>query len=288
MLESEFNGSTFKAVKNTVIDVSADGGILAPCAGSTSPWCSHLGAEEAWSVGYYCGRSCEATDTEAKFRAQNLDFTSALGAFYIYKGGRQVSATLADFKAKISPYEYAWRFECKPNGGKNPACAKLYAAGRGDGEVGIYLRFEYLLFSYPKYMLIFTNLFFSVDEMCARQEDMRKTVIWRCSLPRRQRICLKVVCLPPSSPRRMRSMHPHDLELLAQENLPSNGSPFSTGTSKHLIFSLTSRLCSSATSLIMHNTMLPRSHDALLFLGLSTTAIPWMPMERSPGSQQSV
>jgi hypothetical protein len=136
MLESEFDGSTFKAVKNTVIDVSGDGGILAPCAGSTSPWCSHLGAEEAWSVGSYCGRSYEAMDTESKFKAQITDFTYGLGAFYIYKGGRKETSTLADFKAKISPYEYAWRFECKHNNGKNPTCSKIYAAGRGDGEVG--------------------------------------------------------------------------------------------------------------------------------------------------------
>jgi hypothetical protein len=149
MLESEFDGSTFKAVKNTVIDVSGDGGILAPCAGSTSPWCSHLGAEEAWSVGYYCGRSYEAMDTEAKFKVQIPTFTESLGAFYIYKGGRQESATLSDFKAKISPYEYGWRFECKHNNGKNPACNKLYAAGRGDGEVGGYsfLQFSIHLFS---------------------------------------------------------------------------------------------------------------------------------------------
>jgi uncharacterized protein len=123
MLELGFDGkATLVPLRNTNINASDEGGINNPCAGTTTPWCTHIGAEEATID----GRPFEAT------YLQNASTPPASDVrYYAYYGG---GPTIAEYRAKMSPYQTGWKFECLQRNGVGE-CNKLWSAGRSGGEV---------------------------------------------------------------------------------------------------------------------------------------------------------
>ncbi len=126
MMELRFDGvAALIPVRNTNINTSAEGGITSPCAGSTTPWCTHIGAEEATVE----GRGFEATYLQPTSTPPASPASDA--RYYAYYGG---SSSIDEYRAKMPAYQTGWKFECLQRDGVGE-CNKLWAAGRSGAEV---------------------------------------------------------------------------------------------------------------------------------------------------------
>jgi secreted PhoX family phosphatase len=101
------------------IDFSSVGGLWVPCAGSVTPWGSHLGSEE------YEPDAREIADAETLADVDDYFYPMAR-----YFGVDPASMDLATFKSVFNPYAYGFPTEIKVSEDGSDSVAKHYAMGR--------------------------------------------------------------------------------------------------------------------------------------------------------------
>ena len=108
---------TFKSTKP--IDFSAFGGLWVPCAGSVTPWGTHLGSEEY---------PPDARAVEAATSMDDID--SYYKPMIRYVGLDPDKATVEEFKAGFDPFKYGYPTEITVKEDGSYTVAKHYAMGR--------------------------------------------------------------------------------------------------------------------------------------------------------------
>ena len=112
-------------VSTRPVDFSDVGGLWVPCAGSVTPWNTHLGSEEyepdARDV--YSAASIEDIDDYFKPMAR-------------YFGLDPETMTLDQFRAVFNPYHYGWLTEVAVNADGTDKVTQHYAMGRMAFELG--------------------------------------------------------------------------------------------------------------------------------------------------------
>jgi len=117
-LASDADGN-LTPVSTKPLNFAGVGGLWLPCAGSVSPWNTHLGSEEY------------PDDARAFETAANMeDLAEDAVAMAQYFGLQPATMTVADFKAVYSPYNYGFVNEIAVNAAGEAAIAKHYAMGR--------------------------------------------------------------------------------------------------------------------------------------------------------------
>lgn len=110
---------TLSMISTKPIDFSAVGGLWVPCAGSVSPWGTHLGSEEY------------PADARAHFAATTLadidDYNFAMAAYF---GVDPQTMTLDQFRAVYNPYRYGFVTEIAVDNDGNATPTKHYSMGR--------------------------------------------------------------------------------------------------------------------------------------------------------------
>ncbi len=117
-LEQDGEGM-LRAVGTSNIDFSAYGGLWVPCAGSVTPWGTHLGGEEY-------PPNARAVEEAATIK----DIDSYYLPMVRYFGVDPATATVDEFRAAFNPYNYGYPTEILLDdmGGAEPV--KHYAMGR--------------------------------------------------------------------------------------------------------------------------------------------------------------
>ncbi|MFC2967648.1 PhoX family protein [Acidimangrovimonas pyrenivorans] len=106
-------------VSTKPIDFTAYSGLWVPCAGSVTPWNTHLGSEEYPS---------DARTWEA---AQSLDDISDYDKPMVrFLGVDPATMTLDDFRAAYKPYRYGYPTEVSVSADGNGTATKHFAMGR--------------------------------------------------------------------------------------------------------------------------------------------------------------
>jgi uncharacterized protein len=123
---SQATDGTLAAISTRSIDFSALGGLWNPCAGSVTPWNTHLGSEEYPPD----ARSIENADTYADLDGEMLDMAK-------YFGVDAALAPLSAFKSVFQPYKYGFPVEISVNDKGETAVAKHYAMGRVAVELAL-------------------------------------------------------------------------------------------------------------------------------------------------------
>jgi uncharacterized protein len=123
---AQATNGTLTAVSTRSIDFSALGGLWNPCAGSVTPWNTHLGSEEYPPD----ARSIENADSYADLDGEMLDMAK-------YFGVNTALAPLAAFKSVFQPYKYGFPVEISINDEGETAVAKHYAMGRVAVELAL-------------------------------------------------------------------------------------------------------------------------------------------------------
>ncbi|MCB9994067.1 MAG: DUF839 domain-containing protein [Hyphomicrobiaceae bacterium] len=101
------------------IDFSAFGGLWVPCAGSVTPWHTHLGSEEY------------PPDARAVESANSLDdIDDYYKPMVRYFGVDDANMTLEEFRAAFNPYAYGYPTEITVTAAGEATAAKHYAMGR--------------------------------------------------------------------------------------------------------------------------------------------------------------
>lgn len=113
------------------IDFSAVGGLWVPCAGSVTPWMTHLGSEEY------------PADAREHFEANALsdidDYNYAMAAYFGVNptetiqdasGAETLKMTLEEFRSVYNPYQYGYPVEVTVTEDGTATPAKHYAMGR--------------------------------------------------------------------------------------------------------------------------------------------------------------
>jgi secreted PhoX family phosphatase len=108
------------------IDFSDVGGLWVPCAGSVTPWGSHLGSEEY------------PPDARAHFAATQLEeieeYNRPMAAYF---GVDPATMTLEDFRAVFNPYRYGFPVEIAVDDAGTTTPAKHYSMGRVAVELAL-------------------------------------------------------------------------------------------------------------------------------------------------------
>lgn len=128
-LELEQNPTTgaLTLEKSKFVDWSRDGGMWIPCAGSLSPWNTHLGAEEY--------------EPEAKAWSNVVTASGQAGEWMRYHGSYPSSTNqsgwIASFNANFFPYQLGYCFELAPDASSANGyrAEKRMAMGRRSGEL---------------------------------------------------------------------------------------------------------------------------------------------------------
>ena len=117
---------TLTPVSTRPIDFSSLGGLWNPCAGSVTPWNTHLGSEEYPPD----ARSVENADSYADLDKEMLPMAQ-------YFGVNTDLAPIAAFKSVFQPYKYGFPTEVSVNEAGETAVAKHYAMGRVAVELAL-------------------------------------------------------------------------------------------------------------------------------------------------------
>ncbi|BCO10370.1 alkaline phosphatase [Desulfolithobacter dissulfuricans] len=110
-----------KAIKTENIDFSAVGGLWVPCAGSVTPWGTHLGSEEYPN---------NARATEAAKSMDDIEDYDKPMARYFGLDPYATSTTVVDFRRVFKPYRYGYPVEVAVSEDGKPTVYKHYAMGR--------------------------------------------------------------------------------------------------------------------------------------------------------------
>jgi secreted PhoX family phosphatase len=110
-----------KAVRTENIDFSDFGGLWVPCAGSVTPWTTHLGSEEY-------PNNARATES-AKSMDEIEDYDKPMARYFGVDPYAQTT-TVDDFRKVFKPYRYGYPVEVAVSEDGKPAVQKHYAMGR--------------------------------------------------------------------------------------------------------------------------------------------------------------
>jgi uncharacterized protein len=119
------------------IDFSAYQGGWVHCAGSVSPWGTHLGSEEyepdarMWSS-QPGGKNCAGTDPT---KQRPTDYESAMVKYLVDGTQAQYAPTCANATAYMNPYRYGWPIEVKVGADGLATVDKHFAMGRSANEL---------------------------------------------------------------------------------------------------------------------------------------------------------
>ena len=101
------------------IDFASVGGLWVPCAGSVTPWNTHLGSEEY------------PADARAHAEATSLDQIDDYNyAMVAYFGVDPATMSLDDYRRVYNPYQYGFPVEVTVTEGGEASVAKHYSMGR--------------------------------------------------------------------------------------------------------------------------------------------------------------
>src|SRR5947209_11866853 len=114
------------AVDTRPVDFSALGGVWNPCAGSVTPWGTHLGSEEY---------EPDARSVEAARSLADVDTSYKPMALYAGFDAGAPGATLEGFRRAFDPYRYGWTTEVRVVADGTAEAAKHYAMGRMSHEL---------------------------------------------------------------------------------------------------------------------------------------------------------
>jgi uncharacterized protein len=124
---SQDGAGDLTAVETHNIDMSAWGGVWDPCAGSVTPWGTHLGSEEYEPDARGFETAMGATGTD--LASTHMDAT--LLAMGRYLGLDTATATINDVAASgLNPYKYGFAVEVAVDASGTPTVNKRYAMGR--------------------------------------------------------------------------------------------------------------------------------------------------------------
>ncbi len=112
-------GGKLTPVSTKPIDFAPVGGLWLPCAGSVTPWHTHLGSEEYPDD----GRAFEAATALR-------DISADAAAFARYYGLDPATMKVGDFKARFNPYRFGFATEIAVSEAGEATVAKHYAMGR--------------------------------------------------------------------------------------------------------------------------------------------------------------
>ncbi|WP_373501255.1 PhoX family phosphatase [Desulfococcus sp.] len=113
---------TLKPVRTQNIDFSAWGGLWVPCAGSVTPWNTHLGSEEYQPN----ARSVEEAETPDDID----DYFKAMLRYFGIVDPFADTVTLDDIRNNFNPYLYGYPVEVTVSPEGVPSVKKHYAMGR--------------------------------------------------------------------------------------------------------------------------------------------------------------
>ena len=116
-----------KAIDTKPVDFSADGGLWVPCAGSVTPWGTHLGSEEYEPD----AEAIETTDSIGE-----LDDYALPMALYFGYDATAPDATMDGFREVFDPYRYGYITEVSIGADDQASGVKHYAMGRFAHELG--------------------------------------------------------------------------------------------------------------------------------------------------------
>jgi hypothetical protein len=135
------SAGVLKYTKTQNIDFSKFGGLWTPCAGSISPWGSHLGSEEDEpnARAFFSAPSKKVNITtidDKKYEVNdNINKELVNMASYLKLDPSTFKDGPAAAKAGLNPYNYGWSWEVKVGSdGKPFELQKLYAVGRMSWE----------------------------------------------------------------------------------------------------------------------------------------------------------
>ena len=124
---SREDDGTLKPVSTQPVDFSADGGLWVPCAGSVTPWGTHLGSEEY---------EPDAEVIETTSDITKLDDYAKPMALYFGYDASAPDATMDGFRKVFDPYNYGFITEISVGEGGKASGMKHYAMGRFAHELG--------------------------------------------------------------------------------------------------------------------------------------------------------
>ncbi len=110
-----------EAVNTKSIDFSSFGGLWVPCAGSVTPWGTHLGSEEYPTNARVMEKASSMDEIE--------DYDKPM-ARYFNLDPYAKSTTVEDFRAVFKPYRYGYPVEVSVSRDGNASVQKHFAMGR--------------------------------------------------------------------------------------------------------------------------------------------------------------
>lgn len=120
-LEQNKKSGKLKAITTQNIDFSQYGGLWVPCAGSVTPWNTHLGSEEYPN---------NARLTESAKSMDDIEKYDKPMARYFGLNPYSRSTTVADFKNIFKPYRYGYPIEITVTKDGDATPVKHFAMGR--------------------------------------------------------------------------------------------------------------------------------------------------------------
>ena len=120
-LKQDPQNGKLTAVKTENIDFSNVGGLWVPCAGSVTPWNTHLGSEEYPN---------NARSTEAAKSMDDIEDYDKPMVRYFGVDPYSDATTVDRFRKVFKPYRYGYPVEVSVSAGGQATVAKHYAMGR--------------------------------------------------------------------------------------------------------------------------------------------------------------
>ncbi|MCA8879448.1 MAG: DUF839 domain-containing protein [Rhodobacteraceae bacterium] len=120
------------AVDTQSVDFSADGGLWVPCAGSVTPWGTHLGSEEY---------EPDAQEIEAAADLSEIDdYTKPMALYFgVDAMATENPPSVEAFRKVFNPYRYGYITEISVGDDETPEAVKHYSMGRLSHELGYVL-----------------------------------------------------------------------------------------------------------------------------------------------------
>jgi len=113
------------------IDWSEFGGLWTPCAGSVSPWGTHMGSEEYEPD----AKNLVLYNTFEAFWGNNSWAAAQVGEFMRYYDIYGENVTMDNIRSRFNPYRYGYILEIQLDNGLSTRGTKHYAMGRRSNEL---------------------------------------------------------------------------------------------------------------------------------------------------------
>lgn len=122
-------------LSKTVVDFSKYGGLTAPCAGSVTPWNTHLGSEEADPDARVWFAATSWETLASSFKSRVASFARYWGLYL--QDFPTTQAYWEAVKAKYNPYRYGHITEVSVDAQGAAHATKWYTMGRAGWELGL-------------------------------------------------------------------------------------------------------------------------------------------------------